>query len=349
MQFLRLFTHMDGPLFLALYATLLVAFFVICMLIRHQIDRDDSGKPVVPDVDPDPYQMAYLRGGANEVCRLATFELLALGALEEKKSLLGSTKMMLVPEKMNAEFISLFAREASTFYREPRKPTEIFQSDIANRFTSKFREWDEWIDKQSLRISPEKQFKLNGIAVILSAIFAATGVFKITAAVLNDKYNVGYALFMIMAGTGAILLTRKPRRFSSRGRDYLRATQILNGQHRRLPDPLNTPIVPAEVSTGALGGLGSVPVMAMGLFGVAALQGSSYEGFRKAYSRSEASGGGCGASCAGASWSSGCGSAHHSTHADGSSCGASGASCGGGGGAGCGGGGCGGGCGGCGG
>jgi hypothetical protein len=34
------------------------------------------------EVDPDPYKIAYLRGGMNEVNRLATFALFSIGALE---------------------------------------------------------------------------------------------------------------------------------------------------------------------------------------------------------------------------------------------------------------------------
>ena len=49
------------------------------------------------EVDPDPYQIAYLRGGTNEVLRLATFELFAKEALEEKKSRLGATNLGAYP------------------------------------------------------------------------------------------------------------------------------------------------------------------------------------------------------------------------------------------------------------
>ena len=81
MQWLRLFTHMQGTEFLIAYATLWVAFFVICLIVRYKTDQSHSNTPVTPEADPDPYKIAYLRGGSNEVMRLATFELYSLGLL----------------------------------------------------------------------------------------------------------------------------------------------------------------------------------------------------------------------------------------------------------------------------
>jgi len=359
MQFLTPFTQMDGPVFLVLYAVLFAAFFCACMVLRRQVDQDKTGRPVQAGVDPDPYQMAYLRGGVNEVNRLATFELFERRALEEKKSWNGSITWTLIPGIVNASNCSPFALAASSFYSEPRRPTEIFRSEVASRFVSQFREWDDWIEKEDLRITPEKQFKLNGLALVLAAVFAAVGLLKIVAAVLHDRYNVGFASLMLIAGTVAIVVTRFPRRFNARGRSFLTATQVINGQHRRITTQNNRSTIPSEES--ASNGFATMPMMAMGLFGVAALQGSSYDSFRKTYQKSEPAGGGCGASCAGASWSSGCGSSHHDGTLNGAHCGAgaahcsaggtscgasSGASCSGGGaggcGGGCGGGGCGG-------
>ena len=359
MQFFTTFTQLEGPVFLLLYAVMFAAFICACMVLRHQIDKDDTGRPIEAGVDPDPYQMAYLRGGINEVCRLATFELFEKRALDEKNSWNGSVRWTLKPSVVNAANCSPFALAASAFYTEPRRPTEIFRSDVASRFTSQFRDWDDWIEREELRIAPDKQFKMNGLALVLAAVYAAVGLLKIVAAVLHDRYNIGFAIAMLIAGTIVILITRSPRRFNARGRRFLSATQIINGKHRRIAAQSVPSSIQSDVpmSSGlATSGMTSMPMMAMGLFGVAALQGSSYDDFRKTYQKSESTGGGCGASCAGASWSSGCGSSHldGTTSAPsggndvGSSCGASSwASCGASGGASCGGGGgCGGGCGG---
>jgi uncharacterized protein (TIGR04222 family) len=321
------FTHMYGPLFLAIYAAIFAVFFTVCWVVRSQIDRDDSGKRLVPDVDPDPYKIAYLRGGTNEVLRLANFELFAKQALEEKKSRLRATTWELIPDKISPDTVSPFAWEAGQYFTKPRTPTEIFRSGISSHFASKIREWNDWIENEELRISREKQLKLNAIAILLAGVFAAIGLIKIMVALSTHHNNVGFAIAMLIGGSIAILLNCLPRRFNARGRNYLSAIQTMHGQHRRVSNNAKFQSEESDASSGSLGIASSVPMMAMGLFGVAALQGSSFDGFRKTYLRSEATGGGCGASCGGAA-----------------SCGGSGTSCGGGAscGGGCGGGGCGG-------
>jgi len=344
MQFLENFTRMNGPLFLVLYAAIFASFLTVCLIIRVQIDRDDSEKRLVPKVDPDPYQIAYLRGGVNEVLRLATFELFAKKALQEQKSWLGTVTWELIPEKISRDSVSAFAWEAGQYFTKPRTPSDIFRSGLVSNLTSQFREWDDWIENEDLRISHEKQFKLNGIAILLGSIFAAIGLIKIVAALSYHHTNVGFAIAMLIAGTVSILLTCLPRRFNARGRNYLSAIQTMHGQHRRVSNNAKFPSEPSDAAAGSLSAV-SIPMMAMGLFGVASLQGSSFDGFRKTYLRSEATGSGCGAGCAGAAWNSGCGSSDHGGAGDGgSSGGGGGSSCGGGGGGG--GGGCGGGCGG---
>ena len=362
MQFLSQFAQINGPAFLALYLVCWLAFMVVCLIVRSQIDPAEPGRRVAAEVDPDPYKIAYLRGGMNEVNRLATFALFSIGALEEKKNWRGSTTWTLLPDKVDAATATPYALEATSYYRVPRKPTDIFQSDMQDKFTSQRKEWDAWIEEKELRIEPDKQFKLGAIAFSLAGLYASIGLFKIVAAVLHDRYNIGFAIVLLIVGTIGILLTRSPRRFNARGRSFLSDTQIINGQYRSLTQRDLALKPHPEDSSPGMGGIGNMPIMAMGLFGVAALEGSPYENFRKTYLKSESSGGGCGASCAGASWSSGCGSsngqssgAHGNsggTHGGGgascgggggASCGGSGgASCGGSGGSGCGGGGCGG-------
>ena len=325
MQFLENFTHMNGPLFLVLYMCVFAGFFAICLAVRKQIDQDDSDKRLVTDVDPDPFKIAYFRGGVNEVLRLATFELFAKGALKEEKRRLGAVTWELIPEKISFDSVSIFAWETSRFFSKPRSPGEIFRSDVASSFANNFREWDDWIEKEELQISHEKQLKLNGIAILLAGIFVLIALIKIVAALSNNQHNIGFAIAILIAGTVAILWTCLPRRFNERGRNYLSAIQTMHGQHRRVSTDAKLPMGTTDASNKSLDAA-CMPMMAMGLFGVAALQDSSFDGFRKTYMRSESS---CGS---GAS----CGSS-------GASCGGGGASCGGGGG----GGGCGGGCGGC--
>ncbi|MCF7959417.1 MAG: TIGR04222 domain-containing membrane protein [Pirellula sp.] len=339
MQWLQLFTHMQGPEFLAAYATVWVAFFVVCLIVRHQTDQVSSDTPVIPETDPDPYKIAYLRGGANEVLRLATLELYSQGLLQKEE---GKTlRTVQWQRKLDAELpktLSPFAKQAADFFSVARKPTDIFGSNVASQFVSEFERWDEWIEQEGFRIAPSQQSILNLFSVGSATLFFLAGLTKIVSATLRHLDNIWFAVLMMIIGSVGLLLTRSHRRFNARGRQYLSGVQLINAQYRHAVRDFSVESNTNAVAVGRDQQASMIPLMAVGIFGVAALNGGPFQDFRKMYLRAETTGGGCGSGCAGASAAS-CGGGESS--GGGASCG--GASCGGGGGCGgCGGGGCGG-------
>ena len=337
MQWLQLFTHMQGPEFLAAYATVWVAFFVICLIVRHQTDQVSSDTPVIPETDPDPYKIAYLRGGANEVLRLATLELYSQGLLQkEVGKTLGIVQWQ---RKLDVELpktLSPFAKQAAEFFSVVRKPNDIFGSNVASQFVSEFGRWDEWIEQEGFRIAPSQQSILNLFSIGSALLFFLAGLTKIVSATLRHLDNIWFAVLMMIIGSVSLLLTRSRRRFNARGRQYLSGIQLINAQYRHSVKDFSVESNTNAVAVGRDQQASMIPLMAVGIFGVAALNGSPFQDFRKTYLRAETTGGGCGSGCAGASVAS-CGGGESS--GGGTSCGG-GASCGGGGG--CGGGGCGG-------
>ncbi|MFY8201991.1 MAG: TIGR04222 domain-containing membrane protein, partial [Pirellula staleyi] len=221
MQWLRLFTHMQGTEFLIAYATLWVAFFVICLIVRYKTDQSHSITPVTPEADPDPYKIAYLRGGSNEVLRLATLELYSQDLLQETKPKPGTVQWQLTPDAELPETLSPFAKQAAVFFSETQTPIQIFRSNLAGRFVSEFDRWDEWIEQQGFRISPSQQFVLNLFAIGSALIFFLAGMTKIMSASLRHIDNIGFAAAMMVIGSVCLLRTRSHRRFNARGRQYL--------------------------------------------------------------------------------------------------------------------------------
>ena len=77
-----------GPYFLLFYAIVIVALIVACHRSIRSVDRtQDLDPPEIP-AKLDPYEIAYLRGGENEVTRVAIASLIQRGLLqitEEKK------------------------------------------------------------------------------------------------------------------------------------------------------------------------------------------------------------------------------------------------------------------------
>jgi uncharacterized protein (TIGR04222 family) len=67
--------NLYGPYFLVLYIC-----FIICTIIGYRVLRarlDETAHYAIPPipVNPDPFEIAYLRGGANELARAVVFSL----------------------------------------------------------------------------------------------------------------------------------------------------------------------------------------------------------------------------------------------------------------------------------
>src|SRR4029078_10245815 len=67
---------MPGPTFLVFYAAVIVTVYFVVWLVLRQRDSSHLLPPMAIPADPDPYEIAYLRGGENEVLRLIILELI---------------------------------------------------------------------------------------------------------------------------------------------------------------------------------------------------------------------------------------------------------------------------------
>src|SRR4051794_41513575 len=67
---------MAGPEFLVLYGVVIAATLLWCWWRARAADPTSAQSPPPVPSSPDPYQFAYLRGGENEVTRVAVLTLL---------------------------------------------------------------------------------------------------------------------------------------------------------------------------------------------------------------------------------------------------------------------------------
>ncbi len=72
--------HMYGPHFLVLYASVIAITLGWCAIILRDVTVNLPA-PLVP-TQPDPYEIAYLRGGATQVLHLISFDLIQRGYLK---------------------------------------------------------------------------------------------------------------------------------------------------------------------------------------------------------------------------------------------------------------------------
>src|SRR6516164_5428580 len=119
-----------GPYFLLFYAMTIVAIVAACYSSIRRADRtkDLELPPIRGKVDP--YEIAYLRGGENEVTRVAIASLIQRGLLQiiEKKERLSTTKQIDRGRKQAYGELSPVETTVFEWPGFPATPSQIFQA-----------------------------------------------------------------------------------------------------------------------------------------------------------------------------------------------------------------------------
>lgn len=306
---------MYGPNFLLFYLVVAVgALTVTVILIR---GRPSQFSPRSIPMNPDPYEIAFLRGGVNEVIRVAVLSLLQRGVLEQrigvKTGILKTTPPPTIvwnPFGPPTDGLSPLEKAVVTFCRSPKQPPEFFTGVLPGEFLRLCARYEVDLTANGLLTAlGEKQSRTRVTLSIFLAVLALGG-YKIWAALSTGHSNIGFLIVEMIAVFIAFGVVGNAPRATPSGKRYIRDLQIA---YQKLKHP-GVAVASAGVDPALL---------ALAVFGVAALAGTPEAAYAAMFRQaSGASTGGCGGN-------------------------GGGGGCGGGGGGGCGGGG--GGCGGCGG
>jgi uncharacterized protein (TIGR04222 family) len=325
---------MYGPYFLAFYAMMIVVVIVACHRSVRSVDRTRSlDLPEIP-AKLDPYEVAYLRGGENEVARVAIASLIQRGLLEvvEQRTLLASARWM-NPVSHGGSSGSTMQR---TFLSKTRKiergrkpianelrPIEAlvlkwsgFPSDPRSIFAeggvptlleeSCFR-FKEALTEKNL-LAP-KEMKAVGVLVWLagSALILGLGGYKLWVALAKGHTNVAFLCILGLFGwvvLAGVCVTLLPR-VSLLGKAYLERLELAYG---KLKDPfkLGCDLGLASNTAGETGQrekaqaarAHSDGLLLLGIFGMEALFFTPLSDLCTLFARGGSSGGGCG-SCGG--------------------------------------------------
>ena len=318
---------LPGPEFLALYGVVIVGTLVICKTKSRQADSSRTLSPPLVPAKLDPYEIAFLRGGENEVLRLAILSLIQRGYLrvtETAKSWFRAAEQHIEPNPNHSDPRHLSELEGEIFrwLSKPTKAQDIFQSDdLATHLRVHCRSYEGRLRDENLLTSEAMRSSVWSVGLLGTLVIASLGGYKLLVALSKDHTNV---LFLIVMGVISIIsliwMCQSPR-LTSRGRAYLERIQLAL---ERLKDRA------ASVSSASADP--SLLLLAA-VFGIGVLAGTPYAYYPRMFQRAAASSDG-----SVSTWMSSCGVSSCGTNSAGSSCGSS--SCGGGGG-------CGGGCGGC--
>lgn len=288
--------HMEGPTFLAWFWACVVAAVGTICFVRHRIQRVEDRDPLPIPGQINPFQVAFLRAGENEVIRAAVLELVELGRLVEvevpvQKGRAQTTQrqwQMANPRDTGAD-LPLLQRSILKAFLSPGDPDLVFGPEIRSFVREQTRPFEAWMEQEQLGVGPRALFRLKALGWILLVCIEALGIYKYCAAIAHGRTNVAFLIISMVLTAIVILVASFPARLSSRGREFLRDLQSAHDGLRRVQDaPGNVP------STQPAFGGASLALMAMGLFGVSALQGSAYDPVFQSYQRSAGNSGGCG-------------------------------------------------------
>lgn len=311
--------NMYGPYFLVFYILFITATIIGFRVVRSRTDKTTYlNIPPIPN-NPDAFEIAFLRGGENELVRAVMFALAQKNLLkfvtEDKKS------PHIYPTDSNFEKrnLSTIERSALGWFNGRREVKELFVKDgLTNALKPYYETYQARLEMQHLIPDEEMKSRNNRLALQAFFVFTGLGAYKFIAAIYNGNRNVLGIVIITVIGLFILGITAKMPRLTKLGSEYLRRLQI--AFERIKPSkhfPAETGVTPSATFAAV-----DPFLLAVGVFGGAALAGTVYSEYNLAFQKAQNSsvGGSCG---------SGCGSCSSSSGDGGSGCGGGCGGCGG--------------------
>lgn len=299
--------NLYGPYFLVFYICFIVCTIIGYRVFRTRLDRTAHyAIPPIP-VNPDPFEIAYLRGGANELARAAVFSLNQKTLLKFSND--GKTSHIYPTGfEFDRRDLKPIERTALEWFGTTRETKELFaQKDgLAAALKPYADTFQARLEMQNF--FPDAEMTRRNDRLVLKAflIFAGLGAYKIVAAILGGYWNVFGIVFITVVGMFVLGVAAKMPRLTTLGKAYLERLQLA---FERIKPSNHNPLAARETVPSATFAAVDPFLLSVGVFGGAALAGTIYSDYNRTFERAQnqsaASSGGCGASCGAGSCSSG--------------------------------------------
>jgi uncharacterized protein (TIGR04222 family) len=293
---------MQGPNFLIFYGifaclVLTAAYFFIAM-------QDNTGATPPPQTPSavDPYELAYLRGGANEVIRTAIYALRRRGLMglpvKDRITPTGAEAQELTDQELT-EIERLVFSAIST---GPKISALFADKYLRGALESACAAYQQRLSAQQLLAPPEARRAARLTLAVAGALLIALAGYKTSAAVMHGHSNLGF-LFLETAAACVILFWVFQRatagNSSKRGKAYLAQVQTAYSGHLGA-------LSSAEAGGGGSAAIDGAALLMVGLFGFAILKDTPDAALAQAFAQSSGSGGD-GGGCGGGGGGGGCG------------------------------------------
>jgi len=289
---------LPGPAFLALYALFAVAVLFISRSRVRALEQPAGQTPPVT-TDRDPSEVAYLRGGGNELLRFTIFDLMRQGYLricDPPKA--GKPPQQLVQTgQAGADGLSDLQRAVVAFYAAPHTAPELFKSPLPGLATASGDvAYQPGLTSEGFFSPPGVRASATLVRLYGAFVLAAFAGYRLLIALYKGHNNVIFLGIEVTVALVALLVVTAVPRLSLRGRDYL--------------GRLATALRPQDAAPVAAG-VGVLPIL-IAATGMSALAGTEYAQMnaifpKKSSLRSSGSCSACGSSSSdGGSGGSGC-------------------------------------------
>jgi uncharacterized protein (TIGR04222 family) len=283
--------NMPGPDFLKFYA--ICAGVVLTAAYLFIATQDTTGGRPPPAIAGviDPYEIAYLRGGTNEVIRAAAYALWQRGVIELAEN------AYIRPAHFTVQDLTPIEREVlDTIAPAPKVAGLFSDKSLRLRLERLCGDYERRLSAEQLLTPPEARRAARRTLFVAGGLLIALAGYKLAAAAAHGRSNVGFLVveaalvcFALLWGLGRV----NQNRASRRGKAYLAQIQLAYSDRLRAVKAANPESVPGQSV------LGGSALLMIGLFGLAALQDTAEAPFAKAFAQSSGSGGDGGGSCGG--------------------------------------------------
>src|SRR4030095_15116354 len=216
-------TQVTGPEFLGLFAILIVAVAAVCWYRRRSRDRSMEVAPPAPTSKVDPYEIAYLRAGNNELARV-----LIVGLIERKYLQITTPESkwwILFPQGKRIEQavdhpdldeLTAIEREAFEWFDYPRTPEQVFQRrggmiDLPTTLSSHTVRYEQNLRAQRLLTSEELRDEARWNVSVGIAFVAIIGLTRLVLGISRGR-PVGFLILMGILGAFVIAKAGRPGR-----------------------------------------------------------------------------------------------------------------------------------------
>lgn len=318
---------MDGPYFLMLYGVVISFTLIILAIVKSQMDKSDKmNLPPIP-AQIDPYEIAYLRGGTNEIARSVIFSLMQKGLIEIKTEGKKSEIVRANPQtdRSDSNQIEKIALNWIVLRRESK---DVFDSTygLVPQLESYGKNYQARLERAQMLTDENIRRSFAPMKWAAFLIIFGLGAYKLFVAVANGNFNVIFLVIFAAIGLVIAKYISKLPRLTKLGKTYLERLQMVFENLKNQPQNLNLQSGQTVNSPqAAFAGVDPL-LLSVGIFGSAVLAGTAFDTYNQAFARQQQpqnASGGCGG---------GCGSCSSCSSGDsgGSSCGGGCGGCGGG-------------------